>query len=109
MGRRDFGHAVSCCENELVLTERWTRMGIVMLLADHTAASVVKAINSLERRFERYSVKGGFTIPLHYIGWRLICGRMAQAGKAVIGQQEGTEAGASGGGSDAPFSLQVPG
>lgn len=35
----------------LVLTERRTRMGIVMLLEDHTAASVVKAINRLERKF----------------------------------------------------------
>jgi len=52
-----------------------------------------------------YCIKGGFTIPLHYIRWRLICGRMAQAGRAVIDQQEGTEAGASGDGPDAPFSL----
>ena len=37
----------------LVLTERRTRMGIVMLLEDHTAASVVKAINRLERKFEK--------------------------------------------------------
>ena len=41
----------------LVLTERRTRMGIVMLLEDHTAASVVKAINSLERRFGKLFYK----------------------------------------------------
>jgi len=32
-------------------------MGIVMLLEDHTAASVVKAINSLERRFGKLFYK----------------------------------------------------
>jgi len=41
----------------LVLTERRTRMGIVMLLEDHTAASVVKAINHLERRFGKLFYK----------------------------------------------------
>ena len=35
----------------LVLTERRTRMGIMILVEDHTAASVVKAINRLERKF----------------------------------------------------------
>lgn len=35
----------------LVLTERRTRMGIILLLEDHTSASVVKAINGLERKF----------------------------------------------------------
>ena len=34
-----------------------------------------------------------------------ICRKMTQAGKAVIGQQEGTEAGASGDNLGAPFSL----
>ena len=34
-------------------------------------------------------------------------GRMTQAGKAVIDQQEGTEAGASGGDLGAPFSLSA--
>lgn len=34
----------------LVLTERLTRMGIVIRLPDHTAASVVRALNRLERR-----------------------------------------------------------
>ena len=28
---------------------------------------------------EMYCVKGGFTRPLHYVDWRLICGRMTQA------------------------------
>ena len=32
-------------------------MGIVMLLEDHTAASVVKAINRLERRFGKLFYK----------------------------------------------------
>ena len=41
----------------LVLTERRTRMGIVLLVEDHTAASVVKAINSLERRFGKLFYK----------------------------------------------------
>ena len=58
-GRGSFGHwemdSIMGCKGSkkalLVLTERRTRMGIVMLLEDHTAASVVKAINSLERRF----------------------------------------------------------
>jgi hypothetical protein len=30
-----------------------------------------------------YCVKGGFTIQIH-IGWRFICGKMTQAGKAAI-------------------------
>lgn len=34
----------------LVLTERLTRMGIIILAMDHTAASVVRALNGLERR-----------------------------------------------------------
>ena len=51
-----------------------------------------------------YCVKGDFTTQIH-IGWRLICGRMLQARRAVIDQQEGTEAGASGLGLGAPFSL----
>ncbi len=52
-----------------------------------------------------YCMKGGFTIPLHYIGCRLICGRAAQAGRSVIDQREGTKAGASGGDLGAPFSF----
>jgi IS30 family transposase len=59
--REKFGHwemdSIVGCKGSrktlLVLTERRTRMGIVMLLEDHTAASVVKAINHLERRFGR--------------------------------------------------------
>ena len=49
--------------------------------------------------------KGWFhqTTTLHWL--RFICGRMAQAGGAVIDQQEGTEAGASGDDLGAPFSL----
>ena len=39
-----------------------------------------------------YCVKGGFTTQIH-IGWRFICGRMTEAEKAVIDQQEGTEGG----------------
>lgn len=41
----------------LVLTERRTRMGIVVLLEDYTAASVVRALNSLERRFGKLFYK----------------------------------------------------
>ena len=37
-----------------------------------------------------YCVKGGFTTQIH-IGWRFICGRMTEAEKAVIDQQEKTE------------------
>lgn len=33
-----------------VMTERLTRMGIVMLVPDHTTASIVRALNALERR-----------------------------------------------------------
>jgi len=60
IGKREkFGHwemdSIIGCKGSkktlLVLTERLTRMGIVMLLEDHTAASVVKAINRLERKF----------------------------------------------------------
>lgn len=64
-GRGSFGHwemdSIMGCKGSkkalLVLTERRTRMGIVMLLEDHTAASVVKAINSLERRFGKLFYK----------------------------------------------------
>ena len=41
----------------LVLTERLTRMGFITLLPDHTAASVVRAINGLERRFGKLFYK----------------------------------------------------
>lgn len=41
----------------LVLTERRTRMGIVILVPDHTSASVVNAINGLERRFGKLFYK----------------------------------------------------
>ena len=60
IGKREkFGHwemdSIMGCKGSkkalLVLTERRTRMGIIMLLEDHTAESVVKAINRLERRF----------------------------------------------------------
>ena len=53
---------------------------------------------------EMYCVKGGFTTQIH-IGWRFNCGRMTEAEKAVIDQQERSEAGASGDGLGAPFSL----
>ena len=60
IGKRErFGHwemdSIMGCKGSkktlLVLTERRTRMGIVILLEDHTAESVVKAINRLERKF----------------------------------------------------------
>jgi len=51
-----------------------------------------------------YSVKGRVTYPIQS-DWRLICGRMTQAGRAVIDQQEEAEAGASGDDLDAPFSF----
>ena len=35
----------------IVFTERMTRMGIIVRVPDHTSASVVQAINKLERRF----------------------------------------------------------
>lgn len=64
-GRGSFGHwemdSIMGCKGSkqalLVLTERRTRMGIVILVEDHTAASVVKAINSLERRFGKLFYK----------------------------------------------------
>lgn len=37
----------------IVFTERLTRMGIIVRVPDHTSASVVLAINKLERRFGR--------------------------------------------------------
>lgn len=63
--RGSFGHwemdSIMGCKGSqqtlLVLTERRTRMGIVILLEDHTAASVVKAINGLERRFGKLFYK----------------------------------------------------
>ena len=41
-------------------------------------------------------------------GWRFICGKMTQAGKAVIDQQEGAEVGAFGDDLGAPFSFAGP-
>jgi len=41
----------------LVLTERKTRYGIVIQVEDHTAASVVKAINALERKMGKLFYK----------------------------------------------------
>jgi len=63
--RESFGHwemdSIMGCKGSkktlLVLTERRTRMGIVLLLEDHTAASVVKAINGLERHFGKLFYK----------------------------------------------------
>lgn len=63
--RGSFGHwemdSIMGCKGSkktlLVLTERRTRMGIVILLEDHTAASVVKAINGLEKRFGKLFYK----------------------------------------------------
>jgi IS30 family transposase len=37
----------------LVLTEQLTRHGIVIPVPDHTAASVVRALNRLERQWSR--------------------------------------------------------
>ena len=54
-----------------------------------------------------YCVKGDFTTQIH-IDWRFVCGRMTQSEKAVIDQQEKTEAGASGNDLGAPFSLWAP-
>lgn len=63
--RESFGHwemdSIMGCKGSkrtlLVLTERRTRMGIVILLEDHTAASVVKAINRLERKLGKLFYK----------------------------------------------------
>lgn len=63
--RESFGHwemdSIMGCKGSqkalLVLTERRTRMGIVVLLEDHTAASVVRAINRLERRMGKLFYK----------------------------------------------------
>jgi len=60
-----FGHwemdSVMGCKGSkkalLVLTERKTRYGIVIQVEDHTAASVVKAINSLERKLGKLFYK----------------------------------------------------
>lgn len=48
----------------LVLTERLTREGIILLVKDHTAASVVRALNGLERRFgkEFYNIFKSITV-----------------------------------------------
>lgn len=70
--RETFGHwemdSVMGCKGSkkalLVLTERLTRDGIVMLVQDHTAASVVRALNSLERRFGKdfYNIFKSITV-----------------------------------------------
>lgn len=70
--RVSFGHwemdSVMGCKGShkalLVLTERLTREGIIMLVPDHTAASVVRALNSLERRFgkEFYNIFKSITV-----------------------------------------------
>lgn len=57
--REEFGHWEMDCvvgtvgskRTLLVLTERMTRTGIIMPMRDHTAASVVRAINRLERKY----------------------------------------------------------
>lgn len=48
----------------LVLTERLTRMGIIIPVPDHTAASVIRALNGLERRFGKnfYKVFKSITV-----------------------------------------------
>lgn len=70
--RQSFGHwemdSVMGCKGShkalLVLTERLTRNGIVLLVKDHTAASVVQALNGLERRFGKafYSIFKSITV-----------------------------------------------
>lgn len=64
--RVTFGHwEMDCVEGKkgtkktlLVLTERKTRLEIIRLMKDKTAASVVKALNSIERQYgaERFSL-----------------------------------------------------
>lgn len=57
--RAEFGHwemdcVVSCRGGKrclLVLTERLTRQEIIRLMPDHTAASVVKALDGIERKY----------------------------------------------------------
>jgi len=70
--RQTFGHwemdSVMGCKGShkalLVLTERMTREGIILLVKDHTAASVVRALNGLERRFgkEFYNIFKSITV-----------------------------------------------
>lgn len=58
-GRHEFGHwemdlVLSCKKGRkclLVLTERLTRMEIIRLIADRSAASVVKALDAMERKW----------------------------------------------------------
>lgn len=57
--RQTFGHweldSVMGCKDSkaalLVLLERLTRKGLILLVPDHTSASVVQAINELERQY----------------------------------------------------------
>ena len=57
--RVSFGHwEMDCVEGKkgtkktmLVLTERYTRYEIIRIMKDHTAASVVKALNGIERAY----------------------------------------------------------
>jgi len=59
--REEFGHWEMDCvvgtvgskRTLLVLTERMTRTGIIIPMRDHTAASVVRAINRLERKYRK--------------------------------------------------------
>lgn len=63
--RGKFGHwemdSVMGCKGSkaalVVLTERKTRRGVILLVPDHTAASVVKAINGLERKLGKLFYK----------------------------------------------------
>ena len=58
-GREAFGHWEMDCvvgtvgskRTLLVLTERLTRTGIIMPMRDHTTASVIRALNRLERKY----------------------------------------------------------
>ena len=57
--RTTFGHwEMDCVEGKkgtkktmLVLTERYTRYEIIRIMKDHTAASVIKALNGIERAY----------------------------------------------------------
>lgn len=70
--RNTFGHweldsvmgVVGSSRALLVFTERLTRQGIIIPVPDHTSASVVQALNRLERRFGRrfYTIFRSITV-----------------------------------------------
>lgn len=66
----------------LVFTERLTRAGIIVPVPDHTAASVVRAINGLERRYGKdfYRIFKSITVDngcefADYVGMEKACRR----------------------------------